>query len=141
MAIGFGARVVVKQRNIAAVRVPLDPDLVRLSRGKLQVEIVIPGVPILPPAVEHFAAVDEHFSVARGIEAEAVQPASAWDDRAGPLDLEAGYRPAIVHGARAARPVLAVLEVLKVDRRLSPFRDDLAADGVGRTPPLAAVDL
>src|SRR5436305_9401284 len=121
MAIGFGARVVVKQRNIATVRVPFDPKMVRLSRGKLQIEIVIPGVPVLTPAVEHFAAIDEHFRVARGIEAEAVQPARAWDDRAGPLDLEDGYRHAIVNGARTGRPVLAGREVGKVDGLGSPF--------------------
>ena len=64
MAVGVGQRVIVVERDVAAVGVPLDADVDRLPGGELGVEIVVEGVPVLPPAVEDFLAVDEDLGIA-----------------------------------------------------------------------------
>ena len=64
MAVRVGLRAVVIECDVAAVGVPFDADVDRLSSRELGVEIVVEGVPVLAPAVEDFIAVDEDLGIA-----------------------------------------------------------------------------
>ena len=64
MADRFGPRVTVQKRDVTGIRNPLDPHLVRLAGCELQIEIVIPRIPILSPAIKNLAAVNEQLEIA-----------------------------------------------------------------------------
>ncbi len=74
-AVGLGPRIVVEQGDIARIGLPLDADVGGAAGGELEVEIVVPGVPVLAPALQHLAAVDEHLRIMGRIEPEAVEAA------------------------------------------------------------------
>src|ERR1043166_3636563 len=101
---------------------------------------MVPGVPILAPAIEYLAAVDENLEIAGTIEPESVLPPGTWDDRAFPGHVQSGHRLLHVRRARPSRPAVQVLEILQLDGRFLPRRDRLAARNVGRRPAAAFVD-
>src|SRR5690606_36823183 len=77
-------RVGVLERDVALVPLPLDAQVDGFAFGQLELEVVVPGVPVLPPAAEHFLPVGEDFGVARGVEAELVGAAFLRREAAGP---------------------------------------------------------
>ena len=126
MAIGRGERIVVEQRDIACVRLPLDPHRDALALGHRQVEVRVPGIPVLAPAVEHFLAVRKHLEIARAVELELVHAADVGRHVAGPhnlLRLDRVTRGVLATG-RGDRlrlggggPLGLILDILVVDRR------------------------
>ena len=53
--------------GLDATNAELPGDVRRLAGPQLDVEIMVPGIPVLPPALEHQLAVDEDLRVARRI--------------------------------------------------------------------------
>ena len=41
--------------------------------GELQIKIMVPGIPVLPPTIERLTAIDENLEIARAVQAEAVR--------------------------------------------------------------------
>ena len=74
---GGGARC-IRDRN------PLDPHRVRLAGGELQIEIMVPRVPVLSPAIEHLMSSMNSWQVARAVEAEAMEAAASRRNRTTP---------------------------------------------------------
>src|SRR5690606_33502745 len=72
VAVLLGQRIGVLERDVALVRLPLDPQLDWLTCFKVQLEVMVPGVPILSPAGEYFLSIGEDLHIARRIEAELV---------------------------------------------------------------------
>src|SRR4051794_15928730 len=128
----------MEKGDVPALRFPLDADLVRLG-VKLDVEIVVEGVPVLPPPVERLVAVDEHLRITGRVESEAVEPSARGCYFGGPGDLQARNVVATVGRSSAGRPVFTVLQILKVDHWLLPGRDDLPIDRVSGRPAARAI--
>ncbi len=129
---GFGQRIVVQQRDVAGVRLPLDAHVGGLPGGQRQVEIMVPGIPVLPPAVEHFLPVDEHLHIARRIEPELVIAGGRRVDGAGPFDelLADDIACRVLARGRGGRlrlgrlrPFRLIVDVLVIDRRFLPLHD------------------
>ena len=58
-----GQRIGVIERDVTLVRPPFDAQLDRLARGQRQLEVVVPGIPVLPPALEHFCSVGINLNI------------------------------------------------------------------------------
>ena len=125
------------QRDIALVRLPIDFKLHRLPGCQLELEIVIPGVPVLAPAIEHFLAICSHSDIAGGIEPELVSAADLGRKRAGPDDPLRLHR---ISGrilprcrrfdcsGRFHRPARLIPDVLIIDARLRAGHDKFVAE-------------
>ena len=148
IAVGRRKRVVVEERDIAGVRLPFDPDVDGLARGHRQIEVMIPGVPVLPPAVENQLPVRVELEIARCVELELVKAALLRRQRGAPDDA---FLPRRV--ARRVLPagggdrgglglggvVLLVADILVVDLRLVAREDEPVAQIILRGEARAAV--
>src|SRR5512138_88159 len=114
---------------------PFDAQAHRLARGHFDVEVVIPGIPVLPPTVERLLAVDEQLEVVADVELEAVHAAHVRHHRALPhhrlafdilrLGARARY---LLRIEQLLRPIRQVLDVLIVDIVLDALQPLLAVD-------------
>jgi hypothetical protein len=102
---------------------------------------MVEWIPVLAPAVEHLAAVDEDLEITRSVQPEPVQPSRLRNDGSFPGHMQAVDGALHVGLARSGRPAVHVLEILELDGRLAAPGDGLAVDSVGRGPACAAVDL
>ena len=128
VTVGPGHWIVVQQADIAAVRVPFDADLVLLARRQGGAEVVVPGVPVLPPAVDDQLAIDKDLGVVAGIELEGVSAGLVGLDLAFPDDLLVPHRRLGRRIDGFCRPARQVLQEAIVDVLLDPADLQLAAD-------------
>ena len=144
MAVFRWQRIGVLERDVTLVGLPLDAQLDRLALDKIQLEVVVPGVPVLPPAAEHFLVVGEDLCVARRVEAELVRAAGLRVEAAGPDDALGLHRVAggVLAGGggdglrfRLLGPARLIADVLVVDRLLGPGQHPLGAEVVVGLPP------
>ena len=131
-------RIVVQQRDVTVLRNPVDPDVDGLAGLHRHVEVLIPGGPVLPPAIEHQLAVDVHLEIAAAVELELVVAGLRRFDAAFPghglVRQDVGRRPGgrLFPDEQFLRPVEAVADVLVVDVLLDALELELAVDGVTR---------
>ncbi len=127
---GCRQRVAVQQRDIAGVdQVPFDLDGVALARLKIELEFVIPRIPVLAPAIDDQLAVHVQLGVLARIQREGVLATGERFDLALPGHLHAAV---LVLGDRLLGILGQVAEVLVVHLALAAFEDVLAVDRITR---------
>src|SRR5690606_33483882 len=137
-ALGFGQRIVVEQRDVAALGNPLELEPDRRARLHRHFDIVIPRVPVLPPAIEHQLAVEVHLEVAARVHAKLVYAVLRAFERSFPghrlvvQDVRRGTGRGLLCLERFLRPREAVANVLVVDVLLDALQLQLAVDEVAR---------
>ena len=143
IAIHRWQRIGMFECDVALVGLPLDPQLDRLARGKIEFEIVVPWIPVLPPAVEHQLVSRENLHIGRRIEPELVRPRFLRREATGPDDPLRFDCIAlrILTGRRCfdrnigfLRPALLIFQILVVDGPLQTVQYQPIAEVILRLP-------
>jgi hypothetical protein len=131
-------RIVVQQRDIAVVGNPFDLDGRGNAGGHLHVEVVVPGGPVLTPAIELELPVDVHLEIAAAVELKLVIASLIGFQRAFPGHRLVGQDVRRRAGGRLfareqfLRPVEPVTDVLVVDVLFDTLEFELSVDRVAR---------
>src|SRR5690606_35328546 len=123
-------RIAALQRDVGRLdAIPLDAQVVLLPGLEVQRELVVPGVPVLAPAVDHQLAVDIQLRVLAVEERKRVPAIAPGLDLSFPEHVAASTRREVL---ALFRKCLESGDELVVDLFLAPRELDIAVDRIGR---------